>query len=204
MANRYVWEKWNTSFRGYTRHSDYISSGYYIGTSTYYTSYDCSEDPDRGIFTLNNASASLSGGTHLMVNTTSGPENFVGSTQYWSVNNGSLSTAAYHEYYTADYGKDYSSYGNISTASSGSYPTNGQSGDYWYVYKGSDCIDPSAVSYSTETPRGGETIDIIVIPCANTYGGTIKYKYEYSLDGGATWITANSGTTNTTVSMGRG
>lgn len=99
------------------------------------------------------------------------------------------------------YSKGTTSYGNVSAASSGAYPSNSYSGNYWYVYRGYDCIDPSTVSYSTDAPRGGETIDITVTPRANTYGGTIKYKYEYSLDGGVTWTVANSGTTSTTVSV---
>lgn len=58
---------------------------------------------------------------------------------------------------------------------------------YWYVYLGSDNIDPTAVGYSTTSPKGGNAITIKVTARSNTYGGTISYQYEYSLDGGSTW-----------------
>lgn len=113
-------------------------------------------------------------------------------------------TYIYYEFYKKTssliYSKGSTSYGNISSASSGAYPSNGASGNYWYVLQGNDCIDPSAVSYSTPAPKGGEMIDVTVTPGTNTYGGTVSYKYEYSLDG-STWTVANSGTTGTTVSI---
>lgn len=58
---------------------------------------------------------------------------------------------------------------------------------YWYVYLGSDSIDPTAVGYSTTSPKGGNSITIKVTARSNTYGGTITYQYEVSLDGGSTW-----------------
>lgn len=56
---------------------------------------------------------------------------------------------------------------------------------YWYVYLGSDNIDPTAVGYSTTSPKGGSSITIKVTPRANTYGGTINYLYEVQLNDGA-------------------
>lgn len=58
---------------------------------------------------------------------------------------------------------------------------------YWYVYLGSDSIDPTAVGYSTTSPKGGNSITIKVTARSNTYGGTVTYQYEVSLDGGSTW-----------------
>lgn len=80
----------------------------------------------------------------------------------------------------------------VSSTSSGAYPSNGvgtASGttSNWYVYQGSDSIDPTAVSYSNTKPKAGETIAVTVTPRANTYGGTISYRYEYSTDGGGSW-----------------
>ena len=102
--------------------------------------------------------------------------------------------------YTVGDTKGTTSYGNISSASSGAYPENGKSGSYWYVYKGSDTIDPVSVSYSSSI-QGGQTVEITINPSTgNVYGGTIKYKVEYQLNGGS-WKVANSGTTNTNLSI---
>ena len=88
--------------------------------------------------------------------------------------------------------------GSISDASQTAYPTDGVSSSYWYTYQGSDNIDPSAVSYSTASPKGGESITINVSSRSNTYGGTITYKYQVQLDGGS-WIDIGS-TTSTAKS----
>lgn len=57
---------------------------------------------------------------------------------------------------------------------------------YWYVYLGSDSIDPTKVSYPSSL-KGGNSVTITVTPCSNTYGGTISYQYEVSVDGGSNW-----------------
>lgn len=98
------------------------------------------------------------------------------------------------------YSKGSTSYGNISSGSSGAYPANSYSGNYWYISKGSDTIDPVSVSYSSSI-QGGQTVAITINPSTgNVYGGTIKYKVEYQLNGGS-WKVANSGTTNTNLSI---
>lgn len=84
-----------------------------------------------------------------------------------------------------------------SGSSSSAYPT-GQSGGYWYTYKGSDSIDPIAISYSNLKPRAGETVTVTVTPAKNTYGGTISYQYQYSINGGSTWTNSGDKTTSTT------
>lgn len=86
----------------------------------------------------------------------------------------------------------------LSSSSKSSYPTNGISGSYWYIYKGSDNIDPTAVGYSTTSPKGGSTISIKVIARSNTYGGTIKYQYQVQLNSGS-WTTLTT-TTSTSYS----
>lgn len=112
----------------------------------------------------------------------------------------SVNSTSWAQVTSCSYAKGSTSYGNISSASSGAYPSDSYSGDYWYVLKGNDTIDPSAVFYSTSAPKGGEMVDVTVTPGTNTYGGTVSYKYEYSLDGN-TWTVANSGTISTTVSI---
>ena len=97
-------------------------------------------------------------------------------------------------------GKGSTSYGNVSSASSGAYPTDGKSGSYWFVSKGNDTIDPASVTYPA-SPNGGELVDITIAPSTGIkFGGTVKYKVEYQLDGGS-WQTAVESTTSTTVSV---
>lgn len=86
--------------------------------------------------------------------------------------------------------------GTVSNSSYSAYPTNGASGASWYVYKGSDSIDATAISYSNQSPMGGQPITINVTPRSNTYGGTIQYTYQVQLSGGS-WTTIASKTTAT-------
>ena len=85
--------------------------------------------------------------------------------------------------------------GNISSKNSTTYPEYGIYGNYWYTYKGSDTIDPSAVTYSKQDLTSGETTTVFVSSRTPTYGGTIYYQYQYSTDGGNTWTNIGSKTT---------
>ena len=104
----------------------------------------------------------------------------------------------YKSYQDTVYHKGSTSYGNISSTSSSAYPSNNYSGSYWYVYQGSDSIDPT-ISYPSSIFKN-QNVKISVSPASNTYGGTVSYKYEYTTDG-STWTTANSGTTATSVDV---
>lgn len=75
---------------------------------------------------------------------------------------------------------------DVSGTSQSTYPDDGVQGSYWYTYQGQDNIDPTAVTYPGG-PKSGVPITITVTPRANTYGGTISYQYEYTLDGGNVW-----------------
>lgn len=91
------------------------------------------------------------------------------------------------------------SLGYVSSSSSNIYPNNGIKDLYTYKYAGSDNIDPISISYSTQNPNAGSTINITVTPRSNTYGGTIRYIYDYSIDGGTTWVVLENGTTSTSI-----
>ena len=85
--------------------------------------------------------------------------------------------------------------------SSSAYPSDGESGSYWYIYAGSDTIDPTSVRYSKSDLQAGESVTIQVSPRTPTYGGTISYQYQYSTNGGSSWTNIGSKTTNTSVSV---
>lgn len=79
----------------------------------------------------------------------------------------------------------------IGTAQS-QYPANGVSGDYWYVYQGSDSIDPS-ISYDTKQILTKETTISLTPSTAIQYGGTITYDYQVNIDGN-NWVDIGSTT----------
>lgn len=112
----------------------------------------------------------------------------------------------YKHTYQTTYSQGSTSYGYVSGASDSVYPSDNYSGSYWYVYKGYDCIDPTAVGYSKTTGlKGGDTITINVTKRSNTYGGTISYKYQYSTNGGSTWTDiATTTATSKSVTIPKG
>lgn len=90
--------------------------------------------------------------------------------------------------------------GTVSSANSGAYPSDGSSGSNWYVYQGSDSIDPAAVRIPASI-QGGASIDITVTPSTGKkYGGTVSYTYQYRLNGGA-WQALSGPTTETTQQL---
>lgn len=92
--------------------------------------------------------------------------------------------------------------GTVSSASKSTYPSQsggGISGNYWYTYLGSDSIDPTEISVSKEEPRPGDKVTVSITPRTNTYGGTISYFYQYSVNGGG-WTDIKT-TTETSVSF---
>lgn len=67
-----------------------------------------------------------------------------------------------------------------------------------YTYLGSDNIDPISISYPTTNVKQGDVITVSLTPSSgNTYGGTISYIYQYSLNGGS-WTTIQT-TTSTSI-----
>lgn len=90
--------------------------------------------------------------------------------------------------------------GYNSGATSTAFPNNGERNSSWYTYQGSDNIDPAAVS-SPADPRGGLATLVTVTPgTGKVYGGTVSYRYEYSVNGGASWALAGT-TPDTSMSI---
>ena len=90
--------------------------------------------------------------------------------------------------------------GYKSSSNSSAYPTNSDSGTSWYTKLGEDNIDPVSVS-SPASPRGGQATLVTVTPSTGKlYSGTVSYRYEYSVNGGTSWVLANT-TTATSLSI---
>ena len=122
---------------------------------------------------------------------------FIGSNPDSSSHNGSR---IYRNYIASVSSQGPTLQGTVSNASSGAYPNNGSSGGSWYVYQGSDNIDPAAVSIPASI-QGGTSIDITVTPSTGKkYGGTVSYTYQYKLDNGG-WQALSGPTTETTQQL---
>lgn len=107
------------------------------------------------------------------------------------------SSEQYTDYYTIYLQGSYID--QRSNASSGAYPSNDESGGYYYVRQGSDEVDPTAVTVPDDIDDG-TTITISLTPnTGKTFGGTISYTYQYRYNGGS-WQTLST-TTATTVSL---
>lgn len=93
--------------------------------------------------------------------------------------------------------------GYLSASSRSAYTSGLNYGKYayedafWVEYIGSDNIDPTAITYGDRL-RGSEPVTVSITPQTGTYGGTISYNYQYSIDGGKTW-TAIKTTTETSI-----
>ena len=218
MGLRYVWEKWNVN-KSLNKTKENPYSGFPLSdtTSTHVVYYSSTVSiSSDGLITLNSpqqftAKDSLFGLigkywyydsyrnlTECLKNGRCQIMSRVNGYQVWGY--GSYLSDGPVEWYVATSSKGSTLYGNVSSASSGAYPANGASGSYWYVSKGNDTIDPASVTYPA-SPNGGELVDITIAPSTgNTFGGTVKYKIEYQLDGGS-WQTAVESTTSTTVSV---
>lgn len=99
-----------------------------------------------------------------------------------------------------------SSVGTVSSGTNNTYPQDGEANGYWYVFKGSDSIDPVSIEYSkTEQIYSGEKVIVTVNKTTPTYGGTVYYLYQYSIDG-HTWKNSGEKTssTNRTITIPEG
>lgn len=94
--------------------------------------------------------------------------------------------------------------GLASSSTSNRYPTNSGGGSKdgaWFIYKGSDNIDPYSVNYSSDELEAGKSITVTLDPRSNTYGGTVYYQYSYSTNGGTSWTNYGGKTTSTSQSI---
>lgn len=180
MGLRYVWQKWNA-----------IGTPYYSGAvtevklnnlsmgGTIYVNGDPrtvygvpTEIPADAVISADNRTFYSKDATNV----------YIDNTDFLNALKLVFTTAVYTTRGTT-YSKGSTSYGKISSASSGAYSSNGASGDYWYVLQGSDTIDPASVTYDESTLVAGETVTVTISPSTgNSYGGTITYQVEVNVD----------------------
>ena len=206
MSTRYVWEKYTSyiiseslnqtmmsNFQNNASQTDMVWYSYQAtvsnGTITLVSPYGVNPDDIAGYQIPQNC--------YFIVGSTSttgtifqaGPDTYV-------IRNSAVTIIySYNAYLCAIntvYGKG-SYIGLVANKSDSTYPSNNYSNSYWYMYKGSDIIDPTSISYSSFI-KGGEALTLTVVASAdNVYGGTITYNWEVQLDNG-TWTSIGSGT----------
>ena len=220
MSSRYVWERYSQNTSYSLSWSTYRPSGVGIpiGSGTWMLARSCSISASTGSVSFSGSRAfngSISADDYPYLyrsGYTSGTgiislyrASTQGSGGQWSQIGVGSDTQAYVNSSNLDHYSRASISRNItqgsllgynSSASSGAYPSNGSSGSNWYVYQGSDTIDPAAVSLPASI-FGGDTVTATVTPSAGkVYGGTVTYTWQYRLDGGA-WQSLASGTAAT-------
>ena len=221
MGLRYVWSKWNVD-RQLVQWSTSTGTKYQSGQqrSIYYSSNITSNgsniqllNPTEKVINEAGYSYNVPYGSYFIIDISRKSGSVTAPIAYYALYSLTVSssfdvsskivTLSFNysiPVYQYSINKGSTSYGNVSSGSSGAYPTNNYSGSYWYVSKGNDTIDPASVTYPA-SPNGGELIDITIAPSTGIkFGGTIKYKVEYQLNGGS-WQTAAASTTSKTISV---
>ena len=85
-----------------------------------------------------------------------------------------------YQYYAPDQFLSY-----LSSATSGAYPSDDESGGYYYKRQGSDNIDPASVALPAEVYEGKAAVITLTPGTGKVYDGTVSYTYQYCIDGGA-------------------
>lgn len=209
MSKRYVWEKWNAIISDYT----------YTGKTT---SWRIEYHDSNGGFssTVYKNGVSFSGGNYnagdyFQIDSTSATKYYASAAGKATVTSG---THEVGEWYTVTdmafsaflyqsrspvYAKGTTQYANATHSNPENYPDKGGKSGYWYVYLGSDIVDPAKIAYS-EVPAAAATVTIeITASTRNTYGGTITYQIQSQTNGGE-WedLTSTSETSYSVVVPG--
>lgn len=211
-TTRYVWEKWNVS-----KVTNYIEKTTEITFNNYYVSAK---------ITLNGTTIYNSGyqqgtwayssGSTIVLTTSGNDYNgdyFTSSETYYTDTSGTLtlfqrnniegarlSTYAYKSKNVTNT-KGTTSYGNISSANASAYAANGVTGDYWYVSKGSDNIDPTSLTYS-DAVTAGQNVTLTIAPSTGTtLGGNISYVIQTTTNGTDWYDAGETSETNYTVTV---
>lgn len=222
MSDRYVWEKWTAKFTPSAKSavtSVYVGSNYptMCTAITWYADENGAVYPKASgstrVLTPGNAASPTDypyavvdgldyayncSNTSLMwmVTTTSG--NYLRAVEEF----GSLSGSTfYRQRVPPDGVSGGTKQSTLSSADPDKYLKDKAVGTYFYDYLGSDNIDPTSVTYSASSPVQGQSITIQVSPRSNTYGGTVSYQYQYSINNGSTWTNIDSPTTSTSKSF---
>ena len=118
----------------------------------------------------------------------------------WSITLGyyqAYATQVYSPYYAAIVTSGQGSSLGYVSSSSNTKP----SGDYYWSFKGSDNIDPTAIKITTSNLTVGGSCTIqITAGTGKKYSGTVSYVIQYSVNNGSSWSTLTT-TTSTSYTF---
>mgnify|MGYP001108486366 CR=1 FL=1 len=211
MSTRYVWGKYDTVMDNHMT-STTLFDQYYAGDLNSYTTvgYAASSrtiDYNAGTVKLSGSIVRVSYGSYVdavaypyfafsqdSVTRYAQQGGHASGTAYWFgtassnkragvILTSSKSSTTPISFSSYSYSPEKGSYLNdVSSASGTAYPNNDISGKNWYVYKGSDSVDPAGLSLPEEL-RPGEEITVTLTPgSGKKYGGVVSYLYQYSLN----------------------
>lgn len=157
------------------------SSGSYYTTGNKTYTYDALSGIKRGSGYISSTSGALYYGENWIEHP-SYKGLYPGTNTDWSCTKyTSESYQAPYQYYAPGSFLDY-----VSSASSGAYPSDDESGGSYYKRQGTDTIDPAAITLP-DLILEGRTITVTLTPSAGkVYEGAVTYTYQYRTDGG-TW-----------------
>lgn len=205
-TTRYVWEKWN--YATVQKYVGKITNGYWILRSNGSLSFrpNLYVDPNSGKVTLSGNSGDTGWGAAYE----SEYDYRHCSQQYFDagVDDEFLYTPSVHIFdqklkvvQEAVYVKGSDSYGNVSSTSANAYTSNGKVGEYWYISKGSDNIDPSSLTYS-DAVTAGQNVTLTIAPSTGTtLGGNISYVVQTTTNGTDWYDAGETSETSYTVTV---
>lgn len=221
MGERYVWGKYDVQTTYTQIHSDSSSvENDMISFSTFYLAASITFNSENGTYTLTNpsgpystskttlSSISVSESTKYIAQKASGNtivyEVGNASAQRWWYGNGVVYLGGGGPSGTMNLGSNTvstnisagSKISDISSQADSAYPLNAQYGSYWYIYQGSDNIDPSAVSLPSFAQPNQQNTITVTPGTGKVYDGTVSYEYQVKLDSGE-WQTVATTTATT-------
>lgn len=221
MGTRYVWNRYNL-ITNYEEQTSTRSSAY-AGSSFYYTDnvtlngqyyvYDKGGNvstPGSGILArLYRYAATEESGKATSVYYATSTTGFNVGDLYWILDGSDLKLGAFvsgqvisfpfTEKKSSPVYSQGTANGKSASTRPNAYSQNGRTGNYWYVYDGSDSIDPVSVSIPSNITYG-QPFNVTVSPSTSIqYGGIIYYTYQVSINGGS-WTTVSNQSTSTSLS----
>lgn len=214
MALRYVWEKWQVNAQAIISNTiedvkvlerDGYSGWDFTRSKTVKVSYSGNitlVNPQP--VGLNQSISSINCDEYYW---TTGAQTFYGGTVYYYLAPDSTGQAVEKvnairtQRVTSSVSKGTTSYGNVSSRKSSAYASNGVTGNYWYVSKGSDNIDPTALTYS-DAVTAGQPVTLTIAPSTGTtLGGNISYVIQTTTNGTDWYDAGETSETSYTVTV---
>lgn len=223
MATYYRWRKSTLSYEEYNRYTFSVKAGYGLGTfitTIGFSSYKIGTgkilDKKTGIFSLSNITKQGNIGDEDTVTVNEGEAIVIGN-QYVEVTSGPVIFEIPPDYYLsavkADIAREFVLYESrlegagiflkyIYSLNASEYPTDGQSGDYWYDQRTTitSPTAPTGLRYPNPIITSSSTVSWTASVTNVPIYAVSTYEVSYSTNGGSTWTVAGT-TADTSLSV---